>query len=231
MLTLFDDLIHTLFPSYCLGCRRAVPSKTTLCLHCLSELPYTNYHVCPNNPLVKLLHELTLVVSATSFVFFEQQGLVQHLIHQLKYGDKEQIGCFFGKLLGKKLLDHSFSTCDLIVPIPLHRRKERKRGYNQVTAFGQQLANQLHIQYLDRNLVRCKVTKPLVKLSKLQRVRQIKDAFTVVDPSCLIGKHILLIDDVVTTGATLSEAANCLLHIEGVQVSVATIAFAMSPLP
>ena len=194
-------------------------------------MPHTNYHVCPNNPLVKLLNKLTLVVSATSFVFFEQQGLVQHLIHQLKYKDKEQIGSFFGKRLGKKLLDHSFSTCDLIVHIPLHKHKERKRGYNQVTAFGQQLANELHIPYIDRNLVRCKATKTLVQLSKQQRVRQIKDAFTVVDPSCLIGKHILLIDDVVTTGATLSEAANCLLHIKGVQVSVATIAFAMSPLP
>ena len=164
-------------------------------------------------------------------VFFEKQGLVQQLIHQLKYMNKEQLGSVFGGLLGEKLLDSSFSTCDYVVPIPLHRRRERKKGYNQVTQFGQQLAKQLHIECIDRNLIRTKATKTLVRLNKQERVHQIKGAFSVVNPSFFIKKHILLIDDVVTTGATLSEAANYLLQIEGVRVSVATIAFAMSPLP
>ncbi len=145
--------------------------------------------------------------------------------------NKEQLGSVFGGLLGEKLLDSSFSTCDYVVPIPLHRRRERKRGYSQVTQFGQQLAKQLHIECIDRNLIRTKATKTLVRLNKQERVYQIKGAFSVVNPSFFIKKHILLIDDVVTTGATLSEAANCLLQIEGVDVSVATIAFAMSPLP
>ncbi|MGB0476841.1 MAG: ComF family protein [Flavobacteriaceae bacterium] len=231
MITVLNDLLQTLFPTYCLGCRRAVPQKTTLCLHCLSELPITNYHLSTFNPLLKLLNEITPVESATSLVFFEKQGLVQQLIHQLKYMNKEQLGSVFGGLLGEKLLDSSFSTCDYVVPIPLHRRRERKRGYNQVTQFGQQLAKQLHVEYIDRNLIRSKATKTLVRLNKQERVHQIKGAFSVVDPSIFIKKHILLIDDVITTGATLSEAANCLLQIEGVRVSVATIAFAMSPLP
>jgi len=231
MITVLNDLLQTLFPTYCLGCRRTVPQKTTLCLHCLSELPITNYHLSTFNPLLKLLNEITPVEAATSLVFFEKQGLVQQLIHQLKYMNKEQLGSVFGGLLGEKLLDSSFSTCDYVVPIPLHRRRERKRGYNQVTQFGQQLAKQLHVEYIDRNLIRSKATKTLVRLNKQERVHQIKGAFSVVDPSIFITKHILLIDDVVTTGATLSEAANCLLQIEGVRVSVATIAFAMSPLP
>lgn len=231
MITVLNDLLQTLFPTYCLGCRRTVPQKTTLCLHCLSELPITNYHLSTFNPLLKLLNEITPVEAATSLVFFEKQGLVQQLIHQLKYMNKEQLGSVFGGLLGEKLLDSSFSTCDYVVPIPLHRRRERKRGYNQVTQFGQQLAKQLHVEYIDRNLIRSKATKTLVRLNKQERVHQIKGAFSVVDPSIFIKKHILLIDDVVTTGATLSEAANCLLQIEGVRVSVATIAFAMSPLP
>ena len=231
MITVLNDLLQTLFPTYCLGCRRAVPQKTTLCLHCLSELPITNYHLSTFNPLLKLLNEITPIEAATSLVFFEKQGLVQQLIHQLKYMNKEQLGSVFGGLLGEKLLDSSFSTCDYVVPIPLHRRRERKRGYNQVTQFGQQLAKQLHVEYIDRNLIRSKATKTLVRLNKQERVHQIKGAFSVVDPSIFIKKHILLIDDVITTGATLSEAANCLLQIEGVRVSVATIAFAMSPLP
>ena len=231
MITVFNDLLQTLFPTYCLGCRRAVPQKTTLCLHCLSELPITNYHLSTSNQLLKLLNEITPVEAATSLVFFEKQGFVQQLIHQLKYMNKEQLGSVFGGLLGEKLLDSSFSTCDYVVPIPLHRRRERKKGYNQVTQFGQQLAKQLHIECIDRNLIRTKATKTLVRLNKQERVHQIKGAFSVVNPSFFIKKHILLIDDVVTTGATLSEAANYLLQIEGVRVSVATIAFAMSPLP
>ena len=231
MLTLFNDLIHTLFPTYCLGCRKAIPPKTTLCLYCLSELPPTNSHLSNSNPLVELLQQLTPISYATSLFFFEQKGLVQQLIHQLKYMNREQLGSLFGAQLGQKLSDSSFSSCDLVVPIPLHKRRQRQRGYNQVSQFGQQLAKQLQIDYVPHNLVRHKATKTLVRLNADQRVAQIKNAFSVVDSSVFAGKHLLLVDDVVTTGTTLSEAANCLLQIDGVRVSVAAIAFAKSPLP
>ena len=210
MPTPFDDLIHTLFPSYCLGCRRAIPPKTKLCLHCLSELPATHFHLSNSNSLVQLL---------------------QQLIHQLKYMNKEQLGSLFGTQLGQKLIDSPFSSCDLVVPIPIHKRRQRQRGYNQVSQFGQQLARQLQIDCVPHNLVRHKATKTLVRLNAHQRAAQIKNAFSVVDTSVFAGKHLLLVDDVVTTGTTLSEAANCLLQIEDVQVSVATIAFTKSPLP
>ena len=231
MPTLFDDLIHTLFPSYCLGCRRVTPPQTTLCLHCLSELPATHFHMSNSNSLVQLLQQLTPISHATALLFFEQQRLVQQLIHQLKYMNREQLGSLFGTQLGQKLIDSPFSSCDLVVPIPLHKRRQRQRGYNQVSQFGQQLARQLQIDYVSHNLVRHKATKTLVRLNAHQRTAQIKNAFSVVDSSVFAGKHLLLVDDVVTTGTTLSEAANCLLQIEDVQVSVATIAFANSPLP
>ena len=195
MLSLFNDLIHTLFPTYCLGCRKAIPPKTTLCLYCLSELPPTNSHLSNSNPLVELLQQLTPISYATSLFFFEQKGLVQQLIHQLKYMNREQLGSLFGAQLG------------------------------------QQLAKQLQIDYVPHNLVRHKATKTLVRLNADQRAAQIKNAFSVVDSPVFAGKHLLLVDDVVTTGTTLSEAANCLLQIDGVRVSVAAIAFAKSPLP
>ena len=231
MYTVFDDLLQTLFPNYCLGCKSAVAKKTILCLHCLSELPKTNSHLSNSNPLVKLLQQLAPISYATSLFYFEQQGLVQQLIHQLKYMNSEQLGNFFGTQLGKKLVGSSFSSCDLIVPIPLHKRRQRQRGYNQVSQFGQQLAKQLQTEYVPQNLIRHKATKTLVRLNTHQRAAQIKNAFSVVDLSVFTAKHLLLVDDVVTTGTTLSEAANCLLQIEDVQVSVATIAFAKSPLP
>ena len=96
MFTVLDDLLQTLFPSYCRGCRKAIPTKTTLCLHCLSELPTTNFHLSNSNPLMKLLQKLTPISYATSLFFFEQQGLVQQLIHQLKYMNGEQLGSLFG---------------------------------------------------------------------------------------------------------------------------------------
>lgn len=231
MLALFDDLIHTLFPTYCLGCRRALPPNTTLCLHCLSELPQTNFHLCNSNPLVQLLQQLVPITHATSLLFFEQQGLVQQIIHQLKYMNREQLGNLFGSQLGQKLVNSPFSSCDLVVPIPLHKRRQRQRGYNQVSQFGQQLAKQLQIDYVSQNLIRHKATKTLVHLNTHQRTVQINNAFSIIDLSAFAGKHLLLVDDVVTTGTTLSEAAKCLLQIDGVRVSVATIAFAKSPLP
>ena len=231
MYTVFDDLLQTLFPNYCLGCKSAVPKKTILCLHCLSELPKTNSHLSNSNPLVNLLQQLAPISYATSLFYFEQQGLVQQLIHQLKYMNREQLGNFFGTQLGQKLVNSPFLSCDLIVSIPLHKRRQRQRGYNQVSQFGQQLAKQLQIEYVLQNLIRHKATKTLVRLNTHQRAAQIKNAFSVVDSSVFAGKHLLLVDDVVTTGTTLSEAANCLLQIEGVEVSVATIAFAKSPLP
>ena len=210
MFTVLDDFLQTLFPSYCRGCRKAIPTKTTLCLHCLRELPTTNFHLSNSNPLMKLL---------------------QQLIHQLKYMNGEQLGSLFGSLLGQKLVGSSFLSCDLVVPIPLHRRRQRQRVYNQVSQFGQQLAKQLQIGYVPQNLIRHKATKTLVRLNTQQRAGQIKDAFSLIDTSVFTGKHLLLVVDVVTTGTTLSEAANCLLQIEDAQVSVATIAFAKSPLP
>ena len=107
MFTVLDDLLQTLFPSYCRGCRKAIATKTTLCLHCLSELPTTNFHLSNSNPLMKLL---------------------QQLIHQLKYMNGEQLGSLFGSLLGQKLVGSSFLSCDLVVPIPLHKRRQRQRG-------------------------------------------------------------------------------------------------------
>lgn len=177
MYTVFDDLVHALFPSYCLGCRKAIPPKTTLCLHCLSELPTTNFHLSNCNPLLKLLQQLTPISYSTSLFFFEQQGLVQQLIHQLKYMNREQLGSLFGAQLGQKLSDSPFSSCDLVVSIPLHKRRQRQRGYNQVSNFGQQIAKQLHIECVPQNLIRHKPTKTLVRLNTHQRAAQIRMPF------------------------------------------------------
>ena len=139
MPTLFDDLIHTLSPSYCLGCRRVTPPKTTLCFHCLSELPATNSHLSNSNPLFQLLQQLAPISHAIALLFFEQQGLVQQLIHQLKYMNREQLGSLFGTQLGQKLVNSPFSSCGLIVPIPLHKRRQRQVAITKFRNLGSSL--------------------------------------------------------------------------------------------
>jgi ComF family protein len=231
MIALLQDLLNTIFPTYCMGCGCMVPPNTILCLQCEHQLPKTDYHNSQRNPLFEMIQKLAPIQHATSLFFFERRGIVQALVHQLKYMGKDHLGDFFGAMLVKELIDSPFQNCDVVVPIPLHKKRQRKRGYNQVTAFGQQIAMQLGQEYIPNRLVRHKATRTLVQLNSEQRIAQMKGAFSVVCPTLFVGKHILLIDDVVTTGTTLSEAINCLLQIEGVQVSVATIAFAKPPLP
>ena len=226
------DIAQVFMPKLCLGCRRTLPaSMPQLCLECLNNLPLTHYEQFFENPLHRLLNLKVAVEKATALYFFEKEGLLQTLIHLLKYKGQYKLGSYFGRILGEKLVVDKLSVFTLVVPIPLHKKRQRRRGYNQVAGFGKALAETLGIGYNDRALVRKKPTKSLVRMTQNQRWAQVHDAFQLRKPKTLLGQHILLVDDVVATGATLSAAVACLASQEGVRVSVAAIAFAQSPLP
>lgn len=232
MRSLFIDIIHVFVPKLCLGCRCILPaSLSQLCLECQEKLPLTHYENFPDNPLLRLLNQRVGIEEATALCFFEKEGLMQKLIHLLKYKGQYKLGSYFGQILGEKLVVDKLSVYTLVVPIPLHKKRQRRRGYNQVAGFGKALAETLGIDYNDRVLVRKKPTKTLVRMTQSQRWAQVHDAFQLRKPKTLLGQHVLLVDDVVTTGATLSAAVACLASQEGVRVSVAAIAFAQSPLP
>jgi ComF family protein len=232
MFSLFSDLAQVFVPKLCMGCQCSLPkSLPQLCLSCLEKLSFTCYEQFPVNPLYKLLVCQNDIEGAISLFFFEKEGLLQKLIHSLKYKGQYKLGEFFGQMLAKRLVLANLKSYTLVIPVPLHKKRQRLRGYNQVSGFGKALAQVLGIAYNDHLLYRHKPTKTLVRMTRAQRWEQVQDAFGVHNPRDLNGHHILLVDDVITTGATLSAAVRAVTAIGKVQISVAAIAFAQSPLP
>ncbi|MEM7185036.1 MAG: phosphoribosyltransferase family protein [Bacteroidota bacterium] len=164
--------------------------------------------------------------NATSLLQFQKKGITQQLLHNLKYRGQEDISYFFGKWLGHELRDHpDFTDIDLVVPVPIHRKKLKQRGYNQVTGFGKEIAMALKVPFNDSVLLKPTHTPSQVFKERFKRYGS-SEAFTMSSEENISGKHILLVDDIVTTGATLEICAQQLLKNENVSLSVATIAVA-----
>jgi ComF family protein len=199
----------------------------SFCLHCRSELPRTGYHHKADNPVARLFYGRVPLHAAASFLTFHKAGKVQRLIHHLKYKGQQQVGVDAGVLYGSELRESPlFADVDTIVPIPLHPSRERQRGYNQATCFGSGLAQAMGARLDVTSLVRTSVTSTQTRKSRFERWKNVEEVFLLRNPESLAGKHILLVDDVVTTGATLEACAQELLKIPNVRVSVATIAVA-----
>ena len=165
--------------------------------------------------------------TGTSLYYFSKGGRTQKLIHHLKYHNKQNIGVKLGNLLGGFLSEAPlYQDVDLIIPVPLHAKRERFRGYNQSDLFAKGLSEAMQIQWQKNILVRNQMTDTQTKKSRIDRFKNVENAFSVVQPQAIQNKHILIVDDVLTTGATLEACANQILKIPGTTVSLATIAFA-----
>lgn len=223
------DFFSLFFPRVCYSCENTLfRHEEVLCSYCLHQLPKTNFHSEADNPVSKIFWGRVNIYHASSLYFFSKGSKVQHLLHQLKYKGKKEIGIYLGKLLGMDLLESPYySDIDVIIPVPLHPKKQRKRGYNQSEMFARGLAESL-VKPIDiRTLVRTYASETQTKKSRFKRWENVKEIFDLKNHNHLLGKHILLVDDVVTTGATLEACANMLLNIPGVKVSIATIACAI----
>lgn len=226
------DLIHDfsclLFPVVCAACGKALyKSESCFCTSCLYHLPKTNFHLSNDNPVAKIFWGRINIHSATSFYTFNKGGSVQHLIHALKYKGQKNVGRKLGKIYGYELRKNpSFSRADLIIPVPLHAKKLRKRGYNQSACFAEGLAETMHVPVDSHILVRLFESETQTRKSRFTRWKNVEQLFEVKNEQAIANKHILLVDDVVTTGSTLEACAQALLKINGVQVSIATIAYA-----
>lgn len=164
---------------------------------------------------------------ATSFVYFTKQGIMQHLLHGLKYKNRQQTGTILGTLLAEELKNCGWlDTIDGIIPVPLHRRKALRRGYNQACRFAEGIANASGIPVWDKHIKRIRDTDSQTNKSRAERIENVAGVFEAVKPELLKHKHVLLTDDVLTTGATLESCARALLAIEGIKISIATIAVA-----
>jgi len=220
-------LSHIFYPRLCAGCRRPLlQAEQVLCLHCADLLPRTQHHHLPDNETALRFAGRFPFVAACSFAYFTGEGLLQHLLHGLKYNGRKETGIFLGRQFAYDLQDTAWiRTIDLIVPVPLHPRKEATRGYNQSALIAEGMSGMLQLPWSGKLLRRIKHTGSQTKKTREERAENVSGAFALSGP--VAGRHILLLDDVLTTGATLEACAIAVLSAGNVQVSLATIGLAV----
>ncbi|WP_179353023.1 ComF family protein [Winogradskyella vidalii] len=222
------NLLNLLFPKVCEACNTVLTdNELLLCTSCRHHLPVTNYHFDDIEAVKKVVYGRIKLEQATALLHFSKKGIVQQILHNLKYRGHEAIGEFFGKWLGAELATiEAYKQIDVVVPVPLYKTKLRKRGYNQVAKFGKEIAKALNAEYNDTVLIKTKATKTQVFKGRMKRWNDDGALFNISENKSLTGKHILLVDDIVTTGATVEACASVLLKIDDIKLSLATLAIA-----
>ncbi len=224
---IIEDLVHLFYPRVCLTCGTAlVKNEEVLCTGCLYDIPRTNFHKERENPVSQLFWGRIPVEYATAFFYFNKGSKYQKLLHELKYKGYQQIGLVMGQHMGYALNTSVFSFADCIVPVPLHRAKQKKRGYNQSELIARGMATIMGKPMISENLYRAVNTDTQTRRSRYERWENVSDIFSVLDPEKLKNKHIIIVDDVVTTGSTLEASVHALHRCEGVKVSVVAMAVA-----
>lgn len=226
---LWDDFISLLFPRLCYACgNHLLRNENLICTECYVIIPRTNYHKINENPVEQLFWGRCVIEKAAAFSFYNKGSRIRNLIHNLKYNGIQEIGFEVGRIYGLSLRDTGFTDdIDLIVPVPLHPSKKRARGYNQSDTISEGIASATGLKVDKNSLVRSKVTPTQTKRSRYERWTNVEGIFNVIDREKLKGQHILLVDDVITTGSTIESCANELLRVEGVKVSAVALAFAV----
>ena len=222
------SILNLFYPRVCAACGETLlKDEETVCLKCRYTLPFTGYENHADNPLAQVFYGRVRFHAVTACFFFAKSGKVQHLIHELKYKNNPEAGVFLGQELGKTIKDAPlFQGIDYLIPVPLHPRREKQRGYNQSLLIAQGINEVTGIPIGDKYLIRAVYTTTQTKKSADERHKNVKDIFEVRFADELKGKHVLLVDDVLTTGATLESCAHQLENIPGIKISVATAACA-----
>lgn len=222
-----NALVHLLFPHVCQSCGTDLLSRDhQLCLRCLNSLPETRFHMHAANPVEKLLWGRLPVVAATAQYYFTKESMMQRLMHEIKYKGNRELARYMGELMGEAILNtHRFTDIDALVPLPLHPLKEKRRGYNQSDLLCRGMASVMRLPLLEHAVVRCENTESQTRKSRVDRWTNMEGKFALAEASTLAGKHILLVDDVITTGATLEACGRELLKANGLRLSLATLCF------
>ncbi|MDI6045355.1 ComF family protein [Flavobacterium yafengii] len=227
---MFESIINLFFPKVCSGCSSFLLSnENVICTVCRHEIPLTNHHLNPENDAFKKFYGRIPVIHTSALFYFHKKGIVQELIHNLKYKGHEEIGTILGEWYAEDLKTiELLESVDEIISVPLHRRKLKERGYNQVTTFGKALSSSLNVIYNDSLLIRNVYSKTQSKKNLLGRTEGIETIFDVSFTEKDHDKHFLLIDDVITTGATLEACSRALLKIPNAKISIVCMAMAQS---
>ena len=224
-----SDFISIIFPRICAGCGNSLwKNEEVLCHFCEYHLPKTNFHLESENPVTRLFWGRVSLESGTAFLYFNKGNKVQRLIHQLKYKGRKDIGIWLGAQYGRTLREAPpFNSADAIIPVPLHKKKFMQRGYNQSEQFAIGLAGSINIPVNTHLLSRTKPTETQTRKSRFSRYQNVKEIFTVTCPQEWKGKHLMIVDDVITTGATLESCILALNIIPDLRISIVCIATAM----
>jgi ComF family protein len=223
----FNDFLHLFFPHTCVGCGTDIlEHEQLLCLHCLNDLPATHFFDQPANPVEQVFYGRIQLQNAAAGYFFTKDSLLQKLIIQLKYRGNKDIGFYLGRLIGGFLLSSSrYSSVEALVPLPLNPRREKKRGYNQAEQLCNGIAAVWNKPVIQQNVRRTINTETQTHKGRISRWENMDGIFAIDDPSQLENKHLLLVDDVVTTGATLEACGSEMLKVNGTTLSIATLAY------
>ena len=215
------------FPHHCTGCGSDVVEDTQmLCLQCMEKLPETNFFEVSGNPIEKEFYGRSAIQSAGAAYYFTKDSLVQHLITELKYHGNMDIGIFLGKLTALQMQKTDrFNSIDCIVPLPLNKKKLQKRGYNQAALIAEGMSSVLNLPVITNAVSRKLFTETQTKKDRISRWQSMQDVFEVTNISLIENKHALLVDDIITTGATLEACGNVMLQVPNLKLSIATVAW------
>jgi len=220
------NFLSLLYPELCSGCKRPLyEHEELICSYCWYQLPVTNFHLDTANAAAKQLWGRVKIERVASYLYFVKESNVQYILYHLKYFSKPRLGEVLGVKYGELLQGSNFTNADIILPIPLHPKKFKKRGYNQSEYVAKGLSRAMCIPVITDNLFRHTLAESQTTKKRYERYENMRTIFEVKDPEALVGKHILLVDDVLTTGATIEACANKLLEIPDVKVSVVTLAY------
>jgi ComF family protein len=226
---IIDDVFSLFYPHVCLSCGEAlVKGEELICFNCEANLPYTGHYNNTNNELMQRLKGRVEVQGAAALYDFHKGAAVQNLVHELKYRKRQDAGVYMGQQLGEYLQQPEciIQHVDAIVPVPLHWKKEKQRGYNQCTSIAEGIADVTGLPIITEALERLVANESQTGKNRFERWENVSNIFAVNDASLLQGKHILLVDDVLTTGATAEACLHTILSVPNTKVSFMSVGYA-----
>ena len=223
----YRSLLHLLYPHICAGCGSVVNNVTShICITCLDALPLTHFEKLPDNPVEKKFYGRLPLIAASAYCFFTPGSHIQQLVHEIKYRGNKELGRQLGQFMGEAIKLSGRIKPEMLVPLPLYASKERTKGYNQAALLCQGIADRLGVPMLERAVIRTEYTDSQTKKGRMERWENVDGKFEVTDSAAIKDKHVLLVDDVITTGATLEACGMEMLSVENVTLSIATLCVA-----